>query len=400
MREHPIPQDITGYRFHIIGSMTLKQFVEIALGVVLGGVIYSTNLPAVIKFPLIIASVVLGGMAAFLPIEDRPLDHWIITFFKVMYNPTQFFWRREPNIPDCFNYTPNAQTMIVEPEIDLGPAKKQRIREYMTSVPSVKDPFALDVGESTRISEIMNSFTTTPVTVVQAKPTPQQPKSEKPQLGVRVRTLKTRRVENVVFASEDVSLPKSMPSGARIIEEKTKAGETNIATQYLDQQKFAKQSQNVSEVAGAIAIPELREIHVAAQTEDGTVTETTATLQQNMIFDTTQATAQGAGISTSEADYNDQLPFPDPPSEPNKLVGMVLSPTNELITNAIVEVQTDTGTVARAVKTNTLGQFFITTPLESGDYNLVVEKDGYTFTTQHIQLTGELVQPIEIRSLG
>ena len=38
MREHPIPQDITGYKFHIIGSMTLKQFLEIAIGVIVGNI--------------------------------------------------------------------------------------------------------------------------------------------------------------------------------------------------------------------------------------------------------------------------------------------------------------------------------------------------------------------------
>jgi hypothetical protein len=35
MKEHPIPQDITNYRFHIVGSMTLKQFGECAAGVII-----------------------------------------------------------------------------------------------------------------------------------------------------------------------------------------------------------------------------------------------------------------------------------------------------------------------------------------------------------------------------
>ena len=86
MQEHPIPQDITGYKFHIIGSMTLKQFGEVFLGVIIAGILFKTNLIAVIKWPLIMMSVGLGAAAAFLPIEERPLDHWIITFFRVLYN--------------------------------------------------------------------------------------------------------------------------------------------------------------------------------------------------------------------------------------------------------------------------------------------------------------------------
>ena len=45
MREHQVPQDITGYNFHIIGEMTIKQFAEVAVGVVIAVIIYTTNLP-------------------------------------------------------------------------------------------------------------------------------------------------------------------------------------------------------------------------------------------------------------------------------------------------------------------------------------------------------------------
>ena len=51
MKEHPIPQDITNYRFHIIGSMTLKQFLEIGAGIVFAGSIYKTGLPVLSSGP-------------------------------------------------------------------------------------------------------------------------------------------------------------------------------------------------------------------------------------------------------------------------------------------------------------------------------------------------------------
>ncbi|MDQ5951410.1 MAG: hypothetical protein QG639_691, partial [Patescibacteria group bacterium] len=54
MKEHPIPQDITNYRFHIVGSMTLKQFGEVLVGVIISFIIYQTNLIAIIKWPLIV----------------------------------------------------------------------------------------------------------------------------------------------------------------------------------------------------------------------------------------------------------------------------------------------------------------------------------------------------------
>lgn len=134
MQEHPIPQDITGYKFHIIGSMTLKQFGEIFLGVIFAVLFYKTNLVSIIKWPLVLLSVGLGAAAAFVPIEERPLDHWIITFFKVLYKPTKFYWRREPKIPDPFTYKPS-EIQEDTSTLDLTPAKKQRIKEYVGAIP-------------------------------------------------------------------------------------------------------------------------------------------------------------------------------------------------------------------------------------------------------------------------
>ena len=64
----------------------------------------------------------------------------------------------------------------------------------------------------------------------------------------------------------------------------------------------------------------------------------------------------------------------------------------------MLEVQTTSGQIERAVKTNALGQFFITTPLKVGEYNVIVEKDNYVFQPMHIKINNEIIQPIEIRS--
>ena len=39
MKQHPIPQDITGYKFHLIGAMTLKQFAEVAVGAIIAFIV-------------------------------------------------------------------------------------------------------------------------------------------------------------------------------------------------------------------------------------------------------------------------------------------------------------------------------------------------------------------------
>ena len=96
---------------------------------------------------------------------------------------------------------------------------------------------------------------------------------------------------------------------------------------------------------------------------------------------------------------SNSLPFPKPPTKPNMLVGMTFSQDNKIIDNAIVEIiRTSDGTPMRALKTNLLGQFAIITPLESGEYEINVEKNGYHFDKTLLVLNNEVVQPLLIQA--
>lgn len=201
MQEHPIPQDVTGYKFHIVGNMTLKQFAEVGAGVLLAVIVYNTNLLPLFKWPLILFAVGLGGMMAFVPIEERPLDHWIVTFFRRLYSPTKFYWRKESEVP--FALKPEKQQK--EPaqqqfEIDLTPARQQRIKEYIASVQQPADVEPWESQEASRVADILQSFDDVMVEKVKAKP-----QAVKPQLHTRVRNLSASQTppakKRVVFRS-------------------------------------------------------------------------------------------------------------------------------------------------------------------------------------------------------
>ncbi len=99
-----------------------------------------------------------------------------------------------------------------------------------------------------------------------------------------------------------------------------------------------------------------------------------------------------------EATRRSDLPFPSRPTVPNKVVGMVFTPEGKILPGAIVEIRNLKGEVARAVKTNPLGQFFITTPLDTGEYVVVTEKTGHTFANQQLILDNTIVDPLQIVS--
>jgi hypothetical protein len=115
MEQHPIPQQISSYQFKLVGDMTLKQFFQVAGGVVISLIFYSTPLHPFIKWPFIIFFTLLGAALAFLPFEERPLERWIIAFFRSIYSPTIYTWKKTDK-PSVF-YTETA----VAPEIKSVP---------------------------------------------------------------------------------------------------------------------------------------------------------------------------------------------------------------------------------------------------------------------------------------
>lgn len=114
IEQHPIPQDVAGYKFRLIGEMTVKQFIWLASGIILGLIAYSLPLPFFFKYPLVGLFVALGAGIAFLPVEGRPMDKWLIAFIKSVYSPTQYTWKKSTSEPET------RSTAVLSPESHSG----------------------------------------------------------------------------------------------------------------------------------------------------------------------------------------------------------------------------------------------------------------------------------------
>lgn len=99
--------------------------------------------------------------------------------------------------------------------------------------------------------------------------------------------------------------------------------------------------------------------------------------------------------ATGQAEFG-AIPMPDIPETANTIVGMVVDKAGKIVEGAIIEVQDEKGNPTRVFKTNQLGQFKTATPLASGRYLVVVEKEGLAFDRVNIDLKGEVVQPIKV----
>ena len=122
---HQIPQQISSYEFKLVGDMTIKQFFQVAAGVLIAIIVYSSGIHPYIKWPVVVISFLSGIAFAFFPLQDRPLSKWVFLFIKAIYSPTIFTWKKvepKPQIfqPESLQKTPmSAQAPITPTAIPI-----------------------------------------------------------------------------------------------------------------------------------------------------------------------------------------------------------------------------------------------------------------------------------------
>lgn len=107
MQQHPIPQNITGFEFKLIGDMTIKQFGYLAGSAVLTYVFFVLPIHPFVKYPLVGFIPLLGIGLAFIPVEGRPLDRWIKNFIRALFTPSQYLFHKQQSTPEFLkSYAP------------------------------------------------------------------------------------------------------------------------------------------------------------------------------------------------------------------------------------------------------------------------------------------------------
>ncbi len=321
MEQHPVPQHISSYQFRLIGDMTIKQFGMLASGCIIGLILYASPLASLVKWPLIVLSIALGVALAFVPVQERPLDQWIMAFVKAIFSPTQFAWKKQPKKLEMFKTTPKKKLFRKAP---TPPPDRKQLTEYLATLPT-EPKSTLDQQEENFVKKAVNMF--------------QLAKMPSPKPVPSIPPMPTQPVQPVPRKPKPTYKPKVSPPVKPITPPKKKR----------------------------VVLPE----------EPGRPKKPKV-----------------------KAKFSPELPFPERPSQPNTLVGMVLDPQGKIIEGAIIEIRDSQGIPVRALKTNKLGQFRSVTPLEDGQYEIEIEKETYLFDILKIKLTGAVVEPLEIRAKG
>ena len=85
-------------------------------------------------------------------------------------------------------------------------------------------------------------------------------------------------------------------------------------------------------------------------------------------------------------------------SAPNVINGIIKDANGLLLYNIIIVVKDAEGQPVRALKSNKIGQFAISTPLPNGTYTMELETPGKSFDVIQVEVAGKVMPPIEIKA--
>ncbi len=370
MEDHPIPQDITGFQFKLIGNMTVKQFAYLATGVVLAWVILQLPIYFIVKFPISVSFAVLGISLAYLPIEGRPLDAMISHFVKALISPTQFIYQKRGG----HLYFPSHSYQVQKKEAKKSPPPdSDRLEMYFRSLPRHPGN-KLDDKEA-------NFLTSLSSLTAKGKVLVPQPKNQ--------------------------ALPKVVPPQAPLpIPQKPAITQKTPEPLNIQEQIEQKQPQDssfhkkVSELEGKLQ-------EVSSQKEQ--LAQELLSLRQKMETKVKNVFTPSTAVPKIETKNVIRIPqsmgknigLPMAPTAPNLITGIVKDPRGNSIPNILVEVKDKEGNPVRAFKTNELGRFLSATPLISGVYTIEFEdpREIHKFDAIEITVKGDIVMPLEVISI-
>lgn len=342
---HPIPQNVTAFEFHLVGDMTLKQFIYLATGV---GIAYLIFILLAVRFPFIawpmIAIFTLLGVAfAFVPISDRPLDHWLGAFLKAVYSPTKRVWSKNgQNFLQNIGFPNRLNIYLSAMDIQAAP---------ISNLPQQKLP---------------ESVSQTPLSLPKLSQTPQPTKEELPTSEELTKT--------VELAKEAQTLQ------VKIIETERQLNQikNSITSTQVNPSDYTLQFNKIFDNLNGL-VQEASEIkkQLASITNEPTIPVPKVTVQ----------------VVAPQKPKQTQLTLT---SLPNVINGITVSADGVYLEGVVVVIRDKDGLPVRALKTNKLGQFTGSTPLPNGTYTVELEKDDLIFDILQINLEGKVLPPLNI----
>lgn len=152
MQQHPIPQNVTGFEFKLVGFLTLKQFLYLAAAGIIDFILF-VAVGSIIKWFVMIPLTLLALALAFFPVGGMPFDKWIVVFIKAITSPSRRIWFKEEKVLsflephfDYYLRRPKSQQVV-------EPVGRGKLDDYLAQIRAEKkDKF--DRLENTKLASL------------------------------------------------------------------------------------------------------------------------------------------------------------------------------------------------------------------------------------------------------
>lgn len=389
MEQHPIPQDVTGFQFKLIGTMTVKQFGYVAVGVIFAVITYyyTTDLWWIItlKFILIPVFGLSGVIIAFVPIEGRPVDVMATNFVHALVSPNQYVYVKRGR-KFSFTQTTYAKITPDSPAIpktakqvnaNIESKKEQQLRAILSNRYS-NAKSNLDKKEMAFFKTIESSPIPSAITVLQTT----QIKKPAARVPIASPHPPTQAAQSQSSARQEALLQQQL-----VMARQQESSHNKVLLLQEQVQDIHSQKEQVE--------LELLKLKNQLSAQKPAITPTTAQppappmprLDVAHVRSIPQNMTKSAGFSRIS-------------DTPNVVVGIVRDSRGNILPNILVEVKDKDGNPVRAFKTNPLGQFASATPLTNGAYTIELEdpKKQHAFDIIQINASGQIMLPIEVIS--
>ena len=447
----------------MIGDMTIRQFLYVAVGGLLCYLVYTGGVPFLIRWFLILLIAAFALGMAFLPMEERGLDEWIRNFFLACYSPTQRVWgrlgagvKRKAKPAEKMEAKPLAPPKTEGKPKEVREEEVRKVAEELKKVAremgkGVPDERGLS-GEAEKISSNLDRILAEierPKGEVSGRP----PREES-GLREKVREFSTeleklKELEGMKGVSPDVKRTVAFYRGkvtkleerAKLLEEKLakkKPKEEEVGEGFAGEKEYRKQIEalegenkaltdkisrtteefeklkteirGLSEEKGGYArsLGEKEEELRRLEEERNRAVSSLMRLSSRMekVKERKALPLEEKPRETKRVIKEEELPKRPPkpisPEElapitsniPNTISGVARDSAGKLLPGIMIVVEDEDGDPVRAIKTNKLGQFSISTPLPNGNYTVRVESKERKFSPVRVICDGSVLAPI------
>ena len=378
MEEHPIPQNVTGFQFRLIGTMTVKQFAYVAAGAVAAVLIYYMPVVYIIKVVLIPFFALFGLALAFVPIEGRPMDAMTMYYFRALFAPNQYIYKKKGGRIAIASLTLHKNAHLPFGEGGKHQASQAKEKNLQTLLRSVREgksqddklanksrPIIISLEEEKPFQPLSFERAAEVVRKDHPKEATQDQKKKKDLLDQQIDTLKKALIEaRTGVPYQTLSTPLSRAARKKIHEIEQQLQEVEQQKKQLEdeiiklQQRLTKQKQPAERA-----------------------------IQKSTVRKIPLAIAQSVGLPKV--------------SSPNLIAGIVKDARGNVLPNILIEIKDKDGNPVRAFKTNGLGQFVSATRLLNGTYHIELEdpRTQHKFDIIEIVANGTMLDPLEIISV-